>query len=99
MSYSYEAMCKLNHRHTKTELAKQLGIERATLYVWLKQFEKDKAIRIQFNECERLKKAIKKLIPSFTIPQLIGLAEHDSYEFVFKDKYPKEQSYDNLDGF
>lgn len=58
MSYSYEAMSKLNYRHTKTELVKQLGTTRPTFDKWLIKYEKEKECKEKLYIFDKLKEAI-----------------------------------------
>lgn len=97
MSYSYETMRKLNHRLSKMELSKQLGISRTTLDKYLEQFEQDKAIRIELNTHRRLLEALRVLVPSYSISQIISLAEAGKYKLTLEDVHPREQLYD-IDG-
>lgn len=91
MSYSYETMCKLNHRLSKMELSKQLGISRTTLDKYLEQFEQDKATRIELSTHKRLVKALGVLIPSYNISQIINLAESGKYQLTLEDLHPRAQ--------
>lgn len=97
MSYSYETMSKLNHRLSKMELSKQLGISRTTLDKYLEQFEQEKPIRIELNTHRRLIEALRVLTPLFSISQLIDLAEAGKYKLTLEDLHPREQVAD-IDG-
>lgn len=85
MSYSYETMCKLNHRLSKMELSKQLGISRTTLDKYLARFEQEKLIKIELNTHRRLVEALGVLMPSYNISQIINLAELGKYQFTLED--------------
>lgn len=91
MKYSYETMRKLNYRHSKTELAKQLGISRTTLDKYLERFEQDRLINIELNTHKRLVNALEILIPSLSISNIINLAETGKYQFTLQDIHPSKQ--------